>query len=681
MATEELTGSSGGKAAGNAFPHLAATARIGDELRQASNATINECVTSADPLVLRGLLYQLTGDEELAGMTVERQVLGYTAIEALTSEADVRRIHAKAAHLLKQLRDSDETEIAIGPIDRLPRSLEFAAGVAIPPSEMALWIEETGLDPFARGIKWRGHPTPEQKEGFLVVVIGGGISGVNAAVHLKQAGVPFVVIEKNAGAGGVWFDNRYPGIRVDTPSRGYMHLFGLNYPQPYAYCPGEENVRYMNWVLDEYDLRSHFIFDTEVSALSWDEESLTWNVAASGPDGPRSWRANAVFSCVGFLSRPRTPPIPGLETFRGIACHTAEWPDDLDLTGKRVAVIGTGASGYQTVPVIARLAAHTTLFQRAASWCYATNGYAHRLPDALLWIERNFPFYVNFARFRMGRQYGPDNSLKSQRIDPEFDDPHARSAYNKAMRDSCIGFFSKVLAGRPDLIEKMTPDIPPMTSRPICIDPDDNVYTALLRDDVDLMTDPIERITPGGIIVGGKEIPFDVIVLATGFRANDFLWPMEVRGRGGVRVDELWAKDGPRAYIGSMLPGFPNFFMSYGPNTNNFGGLGVIPLLELEGRFALQCVAGLIEGGYRSVEVDPDAYWRFNEELDRSERMMIYADPRVTNYYRNEHGRSSVNGPIDIRRMWQWLHDPAGPPPKALDAGLKPYFGGDLIVA
>jgi 4-hydroxyacetophenone monooxygenase len=276
--------------------------------------------------------------------------------------------------------------------------------------------------------------------------------------------------------------------------------------------------------------------------------------------------------------------------------------------------------------------------------------------------------------------YGPDNTLISQRIDADFKDPHARSAANKAMRDNCVAFIEQSLAGRPDLIEKMTPDIPPMTSRPIRIDPEDNVYLSLLQDNCELVTDPIERVTPKGILVGGREIELDVIVLATGFRANDFLWPMEVRGRDGFTAQELWEKDGPRAYIGSMLPGFPNLFMSYGPNTNNFGGLQVIDLLEMEVRFGLQCIAGLIEQGKHSVEVQADAYWRFNDELDRIERQMIYADPRVTSYYRNEHGRSSVNGPIDIRRMWRWLRDPAGTPQEKTDAGLRPWFGEDLIV-
>jgi 4-hydroxyacetophenone monooxygenase len=220
-----------------------------------------------------------------------------------------------------------------------------------------------------------------------------------------------------------------------------------------------------------------------------------------------------------------------------------------------------------------------------------------------------------------------------------------------------------------------------MGARHILVDEDDNIYTALTRENVTLITDPIERITPDGLMIeGDKEIPVDIIVYATGFRANDFLWPMEVRGRNGTRVEDLWAKDGPRAYLGTMLPGFPNFFMVYGPNTNNFGGLQIVDFEELVVRFALECVGGLITQDKQTVDVTPDAYWRYNAEVDRCEARMLYSDPRVNTYYRNQHGRSAVNNPIDIRRIWSWTYDPTGKSRHTSDPCIRPYFGQDLIV-
>src|SRR5208282_5693539 len=186
------------------------------------------------------------------------------------------------------------------------------------------------------------------------------------------------------------------------------------------------------------------------------------------------------------------------------------------------------------------------------------------------------------------------------------------------------------LAGRLDLIEKMTPVAPPYSARPIIVDGSNCIYDALLRDDVTLVTERIRKINPNGIEVeGGGEYPVDIIVYATGFKANDFLWPMEVRARGGKRIEDLWQKDGARAYLGTMLPGFPNFFMIYGPNTNNWGGLQIVDFEEFVTRFALSCIGGLIRDGKRTVEVTQDAYRDYNAHVDRSESRMMYTDPRA----------------------------------------------------
>ena len=653
---------------------------VRQELLRASDETIDEAVEHADALTLRGLLYFLTRDEELLGMKTAAYISRTTLGSGLADETNVPRIRAKAAAYLKAYRDSGADDVPPSSEDHLVRSLALSSGVEIPDKDREIWLEEAAFDPWVRGLTWPKQPTPDQLAGFTVAVIGTGLSGLNAAAQLKRAGIPFVVIEKNSDVGGTWFENQYPGARVDTPSRGYTHTFGVNYAYPYAYCPRDENMKYMRWVKNEFGLGEHIVFDTETTSIIWDEAGSMWDIKARGPSGDCSWRVNAVISCVGFLSRPSIPDIAGMETFEGVACHTAEWPVGLDLTGKRVAVIGSGASGYQTVPEIAKVAAQTTLFQRNASWCFEDPNYVRALPPQATWLDRNFPFYVNFARFRLSCQIAPDTARTSLLVDPEFDDPHAVSALNKMIREKCIDFIGRKLANKPELIEKMIPHSPPMASRPIRVDAQDSIFDALARDAATLVSDPIERITPTGILAGGVEHPFDVIVFATGFKANEYLWPMEVRGRGGTRVEELWAKDGARAYLGAMLPGFPNLFMSYGPNTNNFGGFQVIDLLEIVTRFALDCIAGLIVGDKHSVEVTGDAYWRYNDELDIEEKKLVYMDRRAKNYYQNEHGRSSVNSPIDIRRMWRWLRDPVAAASGPTDAGLKPHFGGDLIV-
>lgn len=647
------------------------------ELLSATDATIDDAVQFAQPMVLRGLLYLLTRDEDVEGMKPGTAAKFGTGRD-MADEADADLLKAKAGRFLKEYRDSGAGNLDLGPEEHLRRSLSLTAGHDIPVKDFPIWREEAAFDPWARGIHWTGGIAPENRRAFRVAVIGTGITGLNVAVQLKRAGIPFVVLEKNPEVGGSWYENRYPGARVDTASRGYTHLFSYDYPFPYAYCPRDENLKYFKWVADEFGIRGHIAFNTEVKAMIWDDTAKTWQVEAKSLMGACSLEFNAVISCVGFLSRPQMPNIEGMASFTGVACHSATWPVDLNIEGKRVAVVGSAASGYQTTPVIAKSAAHTYLFQRTANWCFEDLSYVDKLPPQALWLEKNFPFYSNFVRFRIAALMNPDLAVNAK-IDPDFDDPHAVSASNKAVRDMCIAFIERKLGSRPDLMQKMIPPNPPGSSRPIRIDSDDSVFDALLRDNVSLVTDPIDEITAKGIIAGGVEHHVDVIVYATGFKANEFLWPMEVRGRNGLRIQQMWAKDGPRAYLGTMVPEFPNFFMCYGPNSNNFGGFTVVDLLELVAQFALRNIAGLIEQNRRSVEVTDDAFWRFAKILDAEEKMKIYMDPRANNYYRNN-GRSTVNGPIDIRRMWRWLHDPAGNPPSVTDAGLRPYFGEDLIL-
>ena len=648
------------------------------ELLAATDAQIDDALHYASPMVLRGLLYQLTGDVEVLAMP-PGNAAKFGVGREMANDADADRLKAKGAAFLKQYRDSGAGDIDIGPAERLRQSLSLTAGHEIPEAELPIWQEEAAFDRWARGVHWQGGQPPEAAGTFKVAVIGTGISGLNVAVQLKQAGIPFVVFEKNPEVGGSWYENRYPGARVDTSSRGYTHLFSYDYPYDYSYSPRDDNLRYFKWVADKFGLRSHIQFNTEITAMRWDDSAARWKLDMTAPSGVRTDEYNAVVSCVGFLSRPQIPDIAGLDTFAGKAFHTAAWPEGVEVHDKRVAVVGSAASGYQTTPVIAKTAAQTFLFQRKPNWCLEDTIYLKKLPPQTLWLDRNFPFYSNYVRFRIGALINPELSKAGIMVDPDFSDPHTLSPGNKATRDMCVAFATRKLGSRPDLLEKMIPDFPPMASRPIRVDSDYSVYDALLLDNVTLVTDPIERITPKGIVSGGVEHELDIIAFATGFRANDYLWPMDVRGRGGVRIQDVWAKDGPRAYLGAMVPGFPNLFMCYGPNSNNFGGFTVVDLLELVAQFALRCIAGLIEHDKRSVEVSDDSYWRFAGILDEMERKMVYMDPRANNYYQN-HGRSAVNGPLDIRRMWRWLNDPAGPGPAESDAGLRPYFGEDLVV-
>ena len=288
------------------------------ELLDASDEMIDDAVRYADPLALRGALYQLTGDEELLDVELRTLVVGgYREMCQIARREDVAHICEKASAFLKAYRDAGAGEVAAGPAHRWPRSMSLAVGVEMAPTELEMWMEELALDPWARGLAWSGGTPPAGAANFSVLVIGAGMGGLNAAVQLKHAGIPFTVLEKNSSVGGTWYENRYPGARVDSPSRIYTHVYGVNFSYPYPFCPQVENEKYVNWVADTFDVRGEIHFHTEVTSMVWDDAARMWEVTAEQPDGPRLWRANAVISAVGFLSRPNIPNFEGIEDFKG----------------------------------------------------------------------------------------------------------------------------------------------------------------------------------------------------------------------------------------------------------------------------------------------------------------------------------------------------------------------------
>lgn len=621
---------------------------VREELLAASDAEIEDAVEHAEPLVLRGLVYQLTGDDE-----VRRAHLN---LDPAASDADdTPLVRRKAADFLKAYRDRGAGEISIGPEERLPTSLRLASTFELADDDMGLYVEELSLDPWARGLDWTTPPSRERLDAFNVIVIGSGLGGLNAAIQLRRAGIPFTVIEKNPDVGGTWFENRYPGCRVDTQSRSYTNLYGVDYSYPYPYCPASENERYFHWIADTFQLRDDILFDTEVHSVVWDETTGEWTVSVDGPDGARQLRARAVITAVGFLNRPKLPDIEGMDDFRGLAFHSARWPADLEVKGTRFAVIGTGASGYQLIPELALDAEHVVILQRTPQWLSPTPGYRTPYPPQVNWLDRNLPFYSNFMRFRaaVSIRFLSDFS----EIDPNFDDPDACSAGNKVMRDNCLAFLERKLGDRPDLVQKMTPPHPYLSARPLSVDSEYSVLDVLQSDNVTLVTDGIRRITETGIeTVNGEHFDVDVIVYATGFHATDYLFPMTIVGRDGVTIEQTWAEDGARAFVGCMVPGFPNLWMVYGPNTN--GGLHPASFHEVVARYALECIQHLIVDDRRAIEITDDAYWRYNHLLDERNARKVWSDPRAHNYYWTEFGRSAVMCPFYPWEIWHFLRHP-----------------------
>ena len=624
------------------------------ELLGATDDQIEDAVQYADAVVLRGLLYQLTGDDEVAKTKVTRAQAGMGRGVMVATEEDVALLRRKAADFLKAYRDSGAGPIDIGPMDRLPVTMSLVAGEHVEGDMLDSLVEELALDPWARSHQWRKTPDPQRLQRFSVTLIGAGLGGLNAALMLRRAGIPYTHIEKNSGVGGTWFENRYPGARVDTPSRGYTHIFGANFAYPYPFGPWTENQRYFDWVADEFGLRDDIVFNTEVRSLTWDEDASMWSIDLDGPGGERTIRSNAVITGVGFLNRPRIPEIEGMLDFAGPSWHTARWPEGAEIRGRRIAVIGSGCTGYQTIPELALEAGHVVAFQRTPSWLFNTPGYRSPFPPQVTWLDRNFPFHTNFMRLRMNAGLASWHFMTD--IDPDFDDPFAVSAFNKQMRDNSIAFLERKL-NDPELVARMTPPHPPWSQRPVVVDSEYCVLDAILRDNVTLVTDGIRRINKTGIETkDGTRYDVDVIVYATGFHANEYLFPMKITGRDGRTLEKFWADGGARAYRFCTIPGFPNLWSLYGPNTN--GGMGPGSFHELVTVYALQCIERLILEDNKSIDAKEDAYWRYNQEVDERNGRKVWSDPRANNYYWTDHGRSAVMCPFDAPKIYHLLRYP-----------------------
>jgi 4-hydroxyacetophenone monooxygenase len=651
-----MTRASGGAAGAGAVDEIDAAAS-GRDLLETPLEQIERAIEHAEPMVLRGLLYQLTGDPEVAATGITVDPSGFQTAMMVGRPEDVALLRRKAVEFLAAHRAAGAPGLAIGPVERLPRSLSLTLGEEIDEQEFAFCLEELALDPWVRSLDWREQPAQPRLEGFSVTVIGAGLGGLNVALMLRRAGIPHMLVEKSAGVGGTWHETRYPGARVDTPSRGYTHIFGARFPYSSPFCDWAENQRYFDWVADEFGLRDEIEFETEVRELTWDERTSMWEVEVEGPAGRRTLRSNAVVTAVGFLNRPQIPELEGLEEFRGPTWHTARWPHDADLDGKRIAVIGTGCTGYQLVPALAREAGHVVAFQRTPQWMFGVPGYLSPFAPEIGWLDRNVPYYTNFMRLRT---LGTGKAFwRLTEIDPEFDDPHTVSELNRITRDASLAFLERKLGHDPELKATMTPVHPPWSARAVMVDEDDCMLDALGRPNVELVTSGVRRITATGIeAADGTHHEVDAIVFATGFHASEYLYPMTITGRDGRTLEDVWKVGGARAHRFCMVPGFPNLWSLYGPNSN--GGLGPGAFHELVTRYALQCMERLILSDATSVEPSEEAYWRFAADVDERNGRKVWSDPRSRSYYWTEHGRSVVmcpfNGPeiFDLLRRPPW---------------------------
>lgn len=457
-----------------------------------------------------------------------------------------------------------------------------------------------------------------------IVIVGAGPSGISTGVKLKQAGIDdFVILECSDGVGGTWHNNRYPGLACDVPSL----LFSFSYEQKYdwteTHASRAEIRDYLESIVDRYELRDHIRLQSEVTSAAWlDDESL-WRIRVA--DGSEI-DARIFVSALGMFTEVCWPDIPGRESFAGTSIHTARWPDDLRLDGKTVAVIGSAASAVQTVPAIAGEVGKLHVFQRTPNWI---------LPKE----EEIFA-----AKELERRRVGPaDIVAKRQEIFDHFEyftTWEDQDLFNE-MRDEALANLEKHLPPG-ELREKLRPTRPFASQRVLF---SNDYYPTFLRDNVELVTEPIDRIDQHGILTAdGARRDVDVIVYATGYRANKFLSIIDVQGRGGRSLSDDWA-DGPQAYKGITIPGYPNLFMLYGPNTNQ-GSL--LLMVEYQAEAVVAKIRLMRERGISWIDVRKDAHDAYNEELQAEIKRVGVWEELGSRYYRAASGRNVTQWPLNM---------------------------------
>ena len=578
-----------------------------------------------------------TWGDENGGITPEKQ-------------AEAR---ALVADTLVRWRDAGYPPLPRPSAAAVDRAMNFVAGGVVPPEYTDFLHSELHLDgtPSASGITIDAPAAA--KSAFPVLIVGAGMSGLLAGIALKEAGIPFTIVDTHDKVGGTWTANRYPGVRVDTPNHLYSYSFEPAHEWPYRYSTGDVLQAYFERIATKYGLHEHIRFRTRVESAAWD--GIAWQVKLAGPQGTETFAARAMISAVGQLNTPKLPDIPGIESFAGPAFHSADWRDDVALKGKRVAVVGTGASAFQIVPEIAGEVASLSIFQRTPPWLLPSPIYHEAVPEGVRWALRHIPFYANWNRF--GLFWSLTEFLRPSVSRTEgWNQPGSLSQMNADLRMMLEGALAAQLADRPDLLAKSIPPYAPGGKRMLV---DNGVWAAALkRDNVELITDPIAAIEPTGVrLASGRLVEVDVIIYATGFKASDFLAPMRITGEGGQDLHKVWDGDA-RAYLGMTVPGFPNFFMMYGPNTNIVVNGSIVFFSECSARYIMGCIKLLIEDGARSIEPRADITAAFNEKVDAENAKMAWAAPDVNSWYKNAKGRVAQNWPFALIDYWNATRAP-----------------------
>jgi len=625
-------------------------------------AKLNELapVTNDDEIIRKALkeahipsliaaLVHITGDIGLIRGDIRPTNAFFGDAQGGITEAQQEKIRGIAYDALRKFRDSGH-RLPSAPSAHVHEMVNFVIGTTVDSDYEEFLTAELSMDdgdPY--GVPELQKIPAAARAKFKVLIVGSGMSGLLAGIRLQEAGIPFEIVERHANVGGTWYQNTYPGCRVDSPNHTYSYSFRPN-DWPQFYSKQEVLRQYFDKTADDYGLRKHIRFNTEVKTCVYDDAKALWHVTVERGGKQETLTANAVISAVGQLNRPKWPDIPGQDKFKGIAFHSTEWEHEHDLKGKRVLVIGTGASAFQFAPEVAKEAQEVVIFQRTPPWVSMTPEYHDNVPDGKHWLLNHVPYYAKWYRFAMFWRMA-EGILAAVKKDPAWNDQKLSiSAENDELRKMFTQILEELCGEDKELFAKVTPQYPPGGKR-ILFD-NGNWIRALRRDNVKLVTDKIAEINETGVkTANGKQYDADVLIYGTGFLASRFLWPMQVKGKGGVDLQTQWNGD-PRAYLGITIPNFPNLFCLYGPNTNIVVNGSIVFFSECEVRYVLNCIRTLLEEGHAALDCKKSVHDEFNKMIDEGNLNMAWGAANVPTWYKNEKGRVTQNWPFTLVEFW-----------------------------
>ena len=538
--------------------------------------------------------------------------------------------------------------------ENLSYIMSAGVGAEIKDEYIPMMKEELGFD--NNSIRDRSiNNIKKHKSKPNVVIIGSGLCGILAGIKLSKAGIPFIIIEKNDSIGGTWYENTYPGCGVDTPNHVYAYSFEPSFHWEEFYSKRDAILEYLKKCVNKYNLSDHIKLNTTVESTVFDEDTKSWNTSVICNNNTSILNSNIVISAVGQLNKPSVPDINGIDEFNGPIIHTGAWDSSFNYKDKNIALIGTGASGMQVAPEIAKEAKSLTIFQRTPHWIIANPNYHRKLSAGKKWVLKNIPFYSKWYRLQLFWGFC-DGIHASLYKDPDWKFPdRSLNHTNERFRVNMVKHIEGMIGNDKDLLKKVIPNYPPYGKRMLM---DNNWFEMLKKDNVQLITDKVNRITNSSIDTDICSYNQEAIIMATGFKASKMIWPIKVVGKKGINLNDFWNNDNPKAHLGITVPNFPNFFIMYGPNTNLAHGGSIVFHGECQIRYILGCIDLLLEKNHKIMDCRQEPFEEYNSNVDTEHSKMVWTHDKVNSWYRNGNGRVITNSPWRLVDYWNFTKEP-----------------------